>query len=268
MIHEMLFRYAVVRYSDKGKGRVIVLLHGFLESLEIFNELSDELSKKFRVISIDLPGHGGSECIGYVHTMEMMADCVKAVLDHLHLRKYILVGHSMGGYVSLAFAEQYPDSLAGLCLLHSTAWGDTPEKKKERSKAIELVKKNHVKYSRALVKKLYAPANRKALHEEISFQKKIAARTGKQAIIAALEGMKERANRELVLRFAPFPILFIVGKQDSVIPWETMIQQAERPQRSRLLLLENAGHMGFFEEKKETLKQLRLFAQRCFRGKF
>lgn len=268
MIHEMLFKYAVVRYSDKGKGRVIVLLHGFLESLEIFNELSDELSKSFRVVCIDLPGHGGSECIGYVHTMEMMADCVKAVLDHLNLRKYVIAGHSMGGYVGLAFAEKYPDNLAGLCLLHSTAWGDTPEKKKDREKAIEVVKKNHLKYSRTFVKKLYAPANRRLLREEIAFQKKIASRTGKQAIIAALEGMKERVNRELVLRFAPFPVLFIAGKKDAVIPWDTIVQQSERPQRSRLVLLKEAGHMGFIEEKKETLKQLRRFAQRCFRGKF
>jgi pimeloyl-ACP methyl ester carboxylesterase len=268
MIREMLFKYAVVRYSDKGKGRTIVLLHGFLESLEIFNELSDELSKQFRVITIDLPGHGGSECIGYVHSMEMMAECVKAVMEHLNLRKYIIVGHSMGGYVALAYAEKYPDNLAGLCLLHSTAWGDTPEKKMDRERAIQLVKKNHVRYSRALVKKLYAPANRKLLKEEITFQKKIAARTNKQSIIAALEGMKERVNRELVLRFAPFPVLFIIGKQDSVIPWETMLQQAESPQRSRMLLLENAGHMGFFEAKKETLEHLGLFAQRCFRGKF
>jgi pimeloyl-ACP methyl ester carboxylesterase len=268
MTSTVLFKNAVVRFSDRGKGRVIVLLHGFLESIEIFDEFAAALSKRFRVICIDLPGHGGSECIGYVHSMEMMAECVKSVMDQLNLRRYVLVGHSMGGYVALAFGEMFPDNLSGLCLFHSTAWGDTPEKKKERSRAIAVVKKDHIKFIRELVKKLYAPANRKRLKEEIKKQKKIASRTGKQAIIASLEGMKERVNRELVLRFAPFPVMFIVGKQDSVIPWETMMEQVQRPQRNRLLLLEKAGHMGFYEEREKTLKHLGNFAFRCFRGKF
>lgn len=268
MMQQVLFRNAAVRYSDRGKGRVIVLLHGFLESIEIFDQYAAALSKKFRVITIDLPGHGRSECIGYVHTMEMMAQCVKHVMDHLGLRRYLMAGHSMGGYVALAFAEMYPDNLTGLCLFHSTAWGDTPARKKERTRAIELVKTNHGRFARELVKKLYAPANRARLKDEITRHKKIASSTGKQAVIASLEGMKERANRELVLRFAPFPVLFIVGMHDTVIPWETVKEQSERPQRSRLLILEHSAHMGFFEEKERSLEQLMLFAHRCFRGKF
>lgn len=268
MTSEILFRNSPVRFSDKGKGRVIVLLHGFLESLEIFDELSHALSKNFRVISIDLPGHGKSDCIGYVHSMELMAESVKAVMEHLNLRKYIMVGHSMGGYVALAFAELYPDNLKGLCLLHSTAWGDTPEKKRERTRTINAVKRDHSGFVKTLVNKLYATSNRARLHNEIKKHRAIARKVSKRSIIAALEGMKERVNRELLLRFAPFPVLFIVGKKDSVIPWETMMSQAESPQRSRLLLLEDSGHMGFFEAKKETLEELSRFAGRCFRGSF
>ena len=268
MTGEILFRNAPVRFSDKGKGRVIVLLHGFLESLEIFDEFSDALSKNFRVVSIDLLGHGKSDCIGYVHSMELMAESVKAVMEHLNLRKYVIVGHSMGGYVALAFAELYPDNLKGLCLFHSTAWGDTPEKKRERTRTINAVKKEHSKFVRSLVNKLYAPGNRTKLEKEIKKHIGIAKKISKRSIIASLEGMKERVNRELLLRFAPFPVLFIVGKKDSVIPWETMMPQAESPQRSRLLLLENSGHMGFFEAKKETLKELGRFSARCFRGSF
>src|SRR4051812_6939833 len=107
MIKHSIFRETKVRYSDKGKGRVIVLLHGFLESLEIFDELSAKLSKSFRVISIDLPGHGQTPVLGYIHSMELMAQCVKSVLDSLHLKKYVVVGHSMGGYAALAFAELF-----------------------------------------------------------------------------------------------------------------------------------------------------------------
>src|ERR1035437_2147572 len=121
MINYSDFRNIKVRYSDKGKGRVIVLLHGFLESLEIWEELSAKLSKRFRVIAIDLPGHGQTPVIGYIHSMELMAECVKAVMDSLDLRKYVVVGHSMGGYAALAFAELFPQRVAGLCIFHSTA---------------------------------------------------------------------------------------------------------------------------------------------------
>src|SRR5579872_6736259 len=102
MINHADFRQVKVRFSDKGKGRVIVLLHGFLESLEIWEELAAKLSKSFRVIAIDLPGHGQTPVIGYVHSMELIAECVKAVMDFLHLKKYVVVGHSMGGYAALA----------------------------------------------------------------------------------------------------------------------------------------------------------------------
>src|ERR1044071_7202110 len=111
---------AKVRYADTGKGRVVVLLHGFLESLEVWfgNGFAQELAQHFRVIAIDLPGHGKSDCVGYVHRMERMADVVKGVMDELGLRRYAMVGHSMGGYVALAFAERYKENLCGLCLFH------------------------------------------------------------------------------------------------------------------------------------------------------
>lgn len=116
MIKFTTFRKARIRYSDEGKGRTIVLIHGFPENLEIWKEFSAILSKGFRVIAIDLPGLGESENIGYVHTMDLMAKCVHSVLEELQLRKYVLVGHSMGGYVGLAFAELFPENIKGLCL--------------------------------------------------------------------------------------------------------------------------------------------------------
>src|SRR5688572_10399341 len=140
-MHYAEFRKIKVRYSDAGKGRVIVLLHGFLGSHEIWTEFSKKLSKRFRIIAIDLPGHGDTPSIGYYHSMEMLAQCVKAVLDKVGVRRYILVGHSMGGYVALTFAELYPENICGLCLFNSTSYADSEEKKKERDIVIRLVKK-------------------------------------------------------------------------------------------------------------------------------
>ena len=109
MIKTYLYKKATVTFSDTGKGRVVVLLHGFLGSHQIWEQTISFLSKSFRVIAIDLPGHGSSDCIGYIHTMELQAKCIKAVMDCLRLKKYVLVGHSMGGYAALAFAELFPD---------------------------------------------------------------------------------------------------------------------------------------------------------------
>src|SRR5581483_8639197 len=142
MIRYTTFRNARIRYSDEGKGRAIVLLHGFPENLGIWQEFSAALSKSFRVICIDLPGLGESECIGYVHTMDLMAKCVQSVMHELNLRRYVVVGHSMGGYVALAVAELFPENLRGLCLFHSAAFPDSDEKKLDRDKASEVAKKH------------------------------------------------------------------------------------------------------------------------------
>src|SRR5579863_6519478 len=132
MIGYTTFRKAKIRYSDEGKGRAIVLVHGFPLNLSIWEEFSSELAKHFRVIAIDMPGFGESECIGYIHSMELMAQCIHEVMHNLNLRRYIVVGHSMGGYAALAFGELFPDNLSGMVMFHSTSIQDSREKKIER----------------------------------------------------------------------------------------------------------------------------------------
>lgn len=262
-------RGAKIRYADIGKGRTIVLIHGFLESLEVWfgNGFANELAKKFRVIAIDLPGHGKSECLGYVQKMERMADVIKDVMDELRLRRYVVAGHSMGGYVALAFAEKYVENLSGLCLFHSTARADSEEKKLDRERAIRIVKRNPVKYTNQLVLNLFALANQRYFKKEINWLRRMAAKTKKQGIVACLEGMKNRSSREIILKFSHYPVLLIAGKRDTVIPFETVVEQSELPGDCRLLLLERTGHMGFLEMKKETLKKLIAFTGHCYRKK-
>jgi pimeloyl-ACP methyl ester carboxylesterase len=265
----IISRGAKIRYADVGKGRVIVLLHGFPFSLEVWfgNGFADSLAKKYRVIAIDLPGHGKSECIGYVQKMERMADVVKDVMDELGLRRYVMAGHSMGGYVALAFAEKYSENLRGLCLFHSSALPDSDEKKLDRERAIKIVKRDPVKYTNALVVNLFALANRKYMKKEINWIRRIAAKTKKQGIVASLEGMKIRRNREIILKFAKYPVLFIAGKRDAVIPFASMEKQSQLPKKSKLLALERVGHMGFLEAKEITLKKLRAFTGGCYARK-
>ena len=264
MIKYAEFKKIKVRYSDTGKGRVIVLLHGFLCSHEIWDGFIKKLSKKFRVIAIDLPGHGETPSIGYYHSMELLAQSVKAVLDKAGVRRYVIAGHSMGGYAALAFAELFPENVSGLCLFHSTSYADSEEKKKDRERVIRLVKKEHKHYVGEVITSLFAPENLAKLKKEVTKVKHIAEKTSVQSIINSLEGMKERKSRDLILKFAPYPVLFILGKKDTVINYETMYPQIGLCKHPTVLMLEDAAHMGFYEAPKETVNELEVFSKRCF----
>ena len=262
------FKKVKVRYSDTGKGRVIVLLHGFLGSHKIWNEYIKMLSPKFRVIAIDLPGHGETPAIGYYHSMEMMAQCAKAVLDHVGVRRYVVVGHSMGGYTALAFAELYPENVSGLCLIHSSSYPDSAEKKKDRDRSIAIVKKGHKRAVTDVVATLFTPEKVAKLKSKVAEAKQIATSTSKQSIINSLEGMKERKSRDMILKFAEYPVLFVVGKKDSIINHETVFSQVGLCKFPSVIMMEKEGHMGFYEEPQQIEPELTLFANRCFRSRF
>ncbi len=254
------YKNTKIRYRDTGKGKVVVLLHGFLERLEMWDYFTSKISLSNRVISIDLLGHGETESVGYIHSMSTMSDYVKAVLDNLRIRKYILVGHSMGGYVALALSEKYPDNVKGLSLFHSTSLSDTYEKKNSRDQAISLVKENHKSFIRKSIPMLFRAKNRTVFAEEIKSVKNMALTTSKQGVIAALEGMKIRANFEMVLHFAPFSKQMIIGKYDKALAYKSLIKQVEGVDN---IIIDEfpIGHMGHIEAKEETLKSLRYFIQ-------
>lgn len=258
------FKEARIAYTVNGKGRAVVLLHGFLGATKSWGAVKESLSRQFKVICIDLPGHGQSDCFGYVHSMELMAQAVKAVMDHLRLKKYVLIGHSMGGYTSLAFAELFPDFVRGLCLFHSTSYADSEQKKNERSKAIKIVKQNHAIYVRATIDNLFNTKNLKHLKKEILLTQQIARKTSKQGILATLEGMKNRPSRDVILHFANYPILFIIGKYDNILPMQSLLDQAQIARYKDVLLLEKSGHMGFLEEPDTCIKYLKRFIRHSF----
>ncbi|MBK6521048.1 MAG: alpha/beta hydrolase [Sphingobacteriaceae bacterium] len=264
MIKTTTFKKGTVSFSDQGKGRVVVLLHGYLGSKEIWEKNISELAKTFRVIAIDLPGHGQTACYGYVRSMELMATCVKKVMDSLRLKKYVVVGHSMGGYTTLAFAELFPENLCGLCLCHSTALPDSEEKKKDRARAIKLVKANKRVYTKDTIKNLFATKNLKYLKDEVSFATKIALSVSKQGAVASLEGMKDRPNRDIILGMVSYPVMMIIGEHDNILPYESLLAQSETIRNKHVLVLEHDGHMGFLESPLVVNKGLKKFINKCF----
>lgn len=248
----LLYKNIQINYYESGKGNTLIFLHGFLENAKMWTTYIDHFSSKYRTISLDLLGHGETGCLGYIHTMEDMADAVYAVISHLKLRKVTLIGHSMGGYVSLAFAELYPDLVKNLVLLNSTARADSLERAQNRDRAIDLIKKNAPLFITMAINNLFSDTARSLYQQEIDYTREEALKTPTQGIIAALEGMKTRIDREVLLHFTPYPISFILGIEDSVIPYQETVEQIEGTAVTATAL--NGGHMLHIEQK-EALKQ-------------
>lgn len=250
----IIYKNTKISYTDQGKGTAVILLHGFLENKTMWDNYILPLSKNHRVITIDLLGHGQTGCLGYVHAMEDQADMVYAILIFLRLRKVILVGHSMGGYVALAYAELYPDYVKGVFLLNSTARADSNERKNNRDRAIKAVKQNYSNFVRLSISNLFSEDNREKLETEIENVKLEALKTPLQGIVAALEGMKIRNDREVLLHFSPFPIQLVLGKKDSVLMYDETIDQIEGTKVNLTTFPD--GHMSHIENETELKKVL------------
>ncbi|MBP6550204.1 MAG: alpha/beta hydrolase [Flavobacterium sp.] len=254
-MNQILYKNTKISYSDTGKGNAVVLLHGFLENQTMWQDLVPELRQKNRIITIDLLGHGNTECLGYVHSMEDNAEAVQAVLTKLRIRKAVFVGHSMGGYVALAYAELYPESMRALVLLNSTSNADSEERKANRDRAIKAVKKDYTTFIRLSIGNLFSPDNRERLIDEIEKVKLEALKTPLQGVVASLEGMKIRKDREVLLHLTPYPKMLILGKNDPVLIYENALEQIEET-AVKLVTLPD-GHMSHIENR-EQLKTVLL----------
>ena len=246
------FKNTKISYTDQGKGNAVILLHGFLENSTMWKYLEPVLAKKNRVICVDLLGHGQTDCLGYIHSIEDMADAVHQVISELKIRKAIIVGHSMGGYVALAFAELYPEMMKGLVLLNSTSRADSEERIANRTRAIKAVKQNYTAAIRMSISNLFSEENREKLIAQIEWVREEALQTPLQGIIAAQEGMKLRKDREVILHFATCPILLILGKKDPVLNYEENVEQIEGTHVK--LVTFNDGHMSHIENQAELEK--------------
>ena len=254
-MNQILYKNTKISYSDTGKGNAVVLLHGFLENQTMWQDLVPELRQKNRIITIDLLGHGNTECLGYVHSMEDNAEAVQAVLTKLRIRKATFVGHSMGGYVALAYAEMYPESMRALVLLNSTSNADSEERKANRDRAIKAVKKDYSSFIRLSIANLFSPDNRERLIDEIEKVKLEALKTPLQGVVASLEGMKIRKDREVLLHLTPYPKMLILGKNDPVLIYENALEQIE--ETTVKLVTFPDGHMSHIENR-EQLKTVLL----------
>lgn len=249
-----------VYFTVSGKGETVVLLHGFLETSEMWRDLAPEIARTHQVVCIDLLGHGETASLGYVHTMEDMADAVYAVLQHLNIKKAKFIGHSMGGYVALALAEQQPQLFEGLCLMNSTFEADSEERKALRTRANDMAKTNFENLVRMSFANLFAPESRISFKVEYEWALNIALKISLQGYMAANEGMKLRPNRFEVFKTLDANKLIIIGKKDTLINREQLLSKIENTDINVAEFSE--GHMSYIENTTELSYLLLLFIEK------
>ena len=243
-----------IRFSDQGDGAVLVILHGYLESIETFDAIACELSKSIRVICIDLPGHGKSDLKQNQVSVEDMADAVYAVIQHLGINMIHLIGHSMGGYVALAFADKYANNLASFSFLHSSANADTEDKRANRAREIEFIRKGKKELiCSTAIPNTFSNKNQVAFSYEIDALIEIASNTKNEGIIAALNAMMTRPDRNEILRELSVPKYSFICKEDNFIPFEKGVEWAH-DNGMKPIVFDYSGHMSFIEEKEKCVE--------------
>ncbi|MDH7446266.1 alpha/beta fold hydrolase [Aquimarina sp. 2201CG14-23] len=248
-----------INYHISGKGTPLVFLHGFLENSTMWDDIISDFKDSHTCITIDLLGHGKTDCLGYIHTMDDMANATHAVLETINIQNPVLIGHSMGGYVALAYLSLFPEIATGLVLLNSTSFPDSEERKINRSRAIDIVKKNPHAYTSMAIANLFAEENRSKFRNQIEIIKNEAAKTPLQGIIAALEGMKIRKDHtDTLLKFNHAKIIFS-GEKDPVMSNSQNI--AESKLCNTELITFDGGHMSYLENSDDFKKSLHHFTK-------
>jgi pimeloyl-ACP methyl ester carboxylesterase len=244
-----------ILYRSRGEGPCVVLLHGFAEDGMVWKEQFDAL-EGFRLIAPDLPGSGGSEMTDDM-TMEGLSDTVYELLRQLEVAECTVIGHSMGGYVTLAFAEKYPHLLKSYGLFHSTAFPDSEEKKEIRRKGIRFIETHGgFEFIKTSTPNLYSPVTRDEKPELIDEHIAYLYNFSGAALVRYYRSMMERPDRTIVLTKAKIPVLFILGAHDTAVSLEDSLKLCHLPLLSYIHILENSGHMGMNEEADQSNKIL------------
>lgn len=240
-------------YKIEGEGEPVLLIHGYLENHKMWKDISAVLSKNHKVIMPDLPGHGRSPNYGEVHTMELAAQKIIEVLDELKIGRVIVIGHSMGGYITLALAGLFAERVKSFLLLNSSSLPDTEEKKLLRARAMELAENNRETLIKMSIPLLFAEQNADSFMAEKEFTREMMRETSVHGIKAALRGMMERPDRTAVLAKFDGNIGIVLGRNDRTV--DPNVFRAVIPDRENITVLElDCGHMSYFENKQETIE--------------
>lgn len=233
------------------------MIHGFGEESDVWKNQIEFLKNKFQLIIPDLPGSGKSEMIDDM-SMEGMAEVIKTILDSEFPKippstgggfRGAMIGHSMGGYILLAFVEKYWNHLNAFGLFHSSAYPDSEEKKAVRRKAIEFINQHGAfEFLKTTTPNLFSPKTKDERPELINEQISGLSNFSPAALVSYYKAMMQRPDRTEMLQKAAMPVLFIMGKYDNAVPLEDGLEQCHLPEKSYIHILHQSGHMGMLEE--------------------
>ncbi len=250
------FRNKKIFYRVEGNGEPVMLLHGFAENGNLWNYQVEKLKNNFQLIVPNLPGNVLSEMIKGKVSMSDYADAIKAIVDveiKNGAKTFALIGHSMGGYITLAFAEKYSELLNGIGLFHSTSYADDDQKKDMRNKGIDFIKKNGTKvFLKNTFPNLFSEKTKKENPGLIDKLIDLSKNFTPDALIQYYEAMRDRADRSSVLKSFAKPVLFIHGFDDNAVPLKSALEQSHLAAVSHFKILKKSGHMGMWEEEQNS----------------
>ena len=231
-----------------GTGKPVILIHGFGEEATVWNHQVEFLKDKYQLIIPDLPGSGQSEMIDDM-SMEGMAEVIHSIIKEENITSCPVIGHSMGGYITLALVEKYPESVSAFGLFHSSAFADSEEKKATRRKGIEFIQQyGAFEFLKTATPNLFSPLTKDEQPELIDKQVAGLDNFLPASLVSYYEAMMKRPDRTDILRKATVPVLFIMGKYDAAVPVEDGLKQCHLPGKSYIHILHKSGHMGMLEE--------------------
>jgi pimeloyl-ACP methyl ester carboxylesterase len=249
-----------LNYREQGTGPTVILIHGFPMNLEVWDDFAINLSRSLHVVTVDLPGFGKSPSLPGGFTLEGVA---RSLSEWIKERKYsnaVIVGHSLGGYVTLALAALDINTMAGMCLFHSTALPDSQEKKESRNKVLDFIEKQGVE---AFTSNFIGPLFANPQHNAVNAVKQIAVKSSKDAVTGYTVAMRDRKDQTGLIKTFPKPILFLAGEKDPGIPPDTIKKQADSNKLAESVILPGVAHMGMFESPRECQEKIQKFVTRC-----
>lgn len=250
-------------YRKMGSGPVLLLIHGFPESGSLWENVWDALASTFTLIVPDLPGSGKSTHNG-TKSLADMAGGIKAILDSEGIEKAVIAGHSMGGYVGCAFAACYPERLSGLSLVHSTPQADDEEKKKNRQKSVDFIRKGGKRiFLNQMVPNLFADDYIVTNPHIVPEQVDKAMQMEEESIINFITAMMNREDSTAVLGTAPYPVQWIAGTKDKLIDHKKILAHCSRSAINFVSFYNNCGHMSMLEAPGRLAADLGAFTGFC-----
>ena len=244
----ILYQNKKIFYRSTGKGDPVMLVHGFGEDGEVWNAQTGFLKDNYHLIVPDIPGSGRSEMISDM-SMEGMAEVLHSIIHEENIDTCAVIGHSMGGYITLALVEKYWNHVNAFSLFHSSAFADTDEKKQTRKKGIEFAKQHGAfEFLKTATPNLFSPTSKS--ENANSIEKFIAslANFSTDALVSYYEAMMKRPDRTSLLKKTEKPVLFVAGEHDNAIPLNDIVKQCHLPEKSYFHVLKKSGHMGMMEE--------------------